>query len=110
MFVILIFGGMHYVISGNRLYLKMWFISNGSVDIADIVSVRRSYNPLSSPAGSLKRLCIRFRKGAKYPNLYWLIAPVREGEFIEDLKAVNPDIDVHTSEKKGWWRIWDWDI
>lgn len=109
-FIILLLSGMRYVIAGDKLYLTMWFIPNGSADIADIVSVKRSYNLLSSPAGSLKRLCIRFRKGAKYSWPYWLISPVREREFIEDLQAVNPDIDAHIPDKKGWWRIWEWDI
>jgi hypothetical protein len=109
LFIVLIFTGMRYVIAGDRLYLKMWMIPNGSVRIANIVSVKRSYNPLSSPAASLKRLCIRFRKGAvKGP--YWLVSPVREREFIEALKAVNPAIEVQIPEKKGIWRIQDWDI
>ena len=105
---ILILTGMRYVILDGKLYLKMWFIPNGSINIADIISVERSYNPLSSPAASLKRLRISSKKGAKYP--YILISPVREKEFIEELKAVNPDIYVRVPDKKGIWRIWDWDI
>ena len=107
-FVIFLLGGMRYIISGNKLFLKIWFIPYGSVDISDILSALRSYNPLSSPAASLKRLRISFKKRAKYP--YMLISPVREREFIEALKAVNPDIRVDIPEKKGVWRIWDWDI
>ena len=106
LFIIFIFGGMRYIISGNELFLKMWFIPNGSKNITDIVSVRRSYNPLSSPAGSLKRLCICFKTG----SFNWLISPVREKEFIESLKAINSNIEVHIPEKTGIWRIWDWDI
>ena len=89
-------------------YVKTWIFPAKGVNIADIVSVKRSYNPLSSPAASLKRLRISFKKRAKYP--YMLISPVREREFIEALKAVNPDIRVDIPEKKGVWRIWDWDI
>ena len=106
--IILIFTGISYFILDGKLYLKMWFIPNGSINIADIISVERSYNPLSSPAASLKRLRISSKKGAKYP--YILISPVREKEFIEELKAVNPDIYVRVPDKKGIWRIWDWDI
>ena len=105
-FLVLIFTGMRYVISGNRLYLKMWFIPNGSKHISDIVSVERSYNLLSSPAASLKRLAIRSKTG----GIPWLISPVREKEFFEALKVVNPDIYIRVDDKKGWWRIWDWDI
>ena len=107
-FVIFLFCGMRYIISGNKLYIKvMWIIPSGSVDIANIISVKRSYNPLSSPACSLKRLCIHFKNGL-YP--YKLISPVREQDFIEALKAVNPDIHISAPNKKGLWRIWNWDI
>ena len=39
-----------------------------------------------------------------------LISPVREQEFIEDLKAINPDIYVRIPIKEGIWRIYNWDI
>ncbi len=79
-----------------------------TLNIADILSVERSYNPLSAPAASLKRLCIHFPKNKKFP--YLLISPVREQAFIKALKKVNPNICVHLPEKKGIWRIQDWDI
>jgi len=108
MFVIFIFGGMRYVISDGKLFLKMWIITSGSVKISDIIVIERSYNPLSSPAASLKRLQLVFGKGAKFPVA--LISPVREQEFIEELRMVNPNILVRVPVKKGIWRIWDWDI
>lgn len=107
-FCVFIFTGIRYVILEDKLYVKMWIIPCGSVKISNIISVERSYNPLSSPAGSLKRLRIGLGKGAKYP--YMLISPVREQEFIEELKAVNPDIYVRVPIKKGIWRVHDWDI
>ena len=81
---------------------------SGSVEIKNIISVERSYNPLSSPAASLKRL--RIGIGGKARVSYMLISPVREQEFIEELKAVNPDIDVRVPDKKEIWRVQDWDI
>ena len=105
MFSFFLLSGIRYVISGDKIYSKILFISCGSVNIFDIISVKRSYNPLSSPAASLKRLHIRFVKGCP-----WLISPVREQEFIKELKAINPDIEINVSDKKGMWRIWDWDI
>ena len=109
LFMILLFSGMRYIISENKLYGKIcWVIPSGSVKITDMVSVERSYNLLSSPAASLKRLRIGFKKGYKWP--YMLISPVREQEFLEALKKVNPDIYIRVPDKKGWWRIWDWDI
>ncbi|MCL1933299.1 MAG: PH domain-containing protein [Candidatus Azobacteroides sp.] len=92
-FVILVFTKIYYVISDDKLYTKVWIFSYGSIDIADIVSVERSYNLTSAPAASLKRLCIRFRKGMEYRE--WLISPDREEEFIETQKIVNPYIYVN---------------
>jgi len=106
--MILIFTGMRYSILGSKLYYKMWNLPSGNIDIMDILSVERSYNPLSSPAASLKRLRISLKKTAKYP--YSLVSPVREQEFIEALKVVNPNIYVRIPEKKGIWRFWDWDV
>jgi hypothetical protein len=106
--MVLMFSGMRYIISGDTLYVKIWFIPSGSVRISSITSIKRSYNPLSSPAASLKRLRLDLRKSEKYP--FMLISPVRETEFIEELKAVNPDIAVNVPVKNGIWRIQDWDI
>jgi len=109
--------GIRYVISGDTLCLKVWMIHKGSVNIADIISVERSYKqpPLqASPAASFKKLRLDLTgvtfgsKRAKFP--YLLISPVREQEFIEELKAINPDIIVDVPVKKGIWRIQDWDI
>jgi hypothetical protein len=104
----LVFFGMHYVIIKDKLYISLLGTCENSIDINDIISVKRSYNPLSSPAASLKRLRIHLKNRKKYQ--YLLISPVREQEFLDILKSVNPDIDIQVSEKKGKWRIWDWDI
>ena len=105
LFVLLI-TGLRVIISGNKLFLKLWFISNRGVNVTDISFIKRSYNPIASHAASFKRLSIHFKTG----RMFWLISPVREKEFIEKLKAINPDIYVHIPDKKGIWRIWDWDI
>jgi len=106
LFVVLLFAGMRYVISGDKLFVKIfWFIPSGSAKITDIAEVKRSYNPLSSPAGSMKRLQITFVSGR-----VWLISPAREKEFIEELKAVNPRTSTNVHDKKGIWRILNWDI
>jgi hypothetical protein len=39
-----------------------------------------------------------------------LISPAGEQEFIECLKAINPNISVDVPVKKGAWRVQDWDI
>ena len=110
MFSIFIGIGRHYIISGDKLLVKFWFLPNKSVNIEDIVSVERTYNPFSGSWNtmSLKRLRIGLKKRTQYSH--WLVSPVREQEFIEELKTVNPDIYAKISDKKGIWRIWDWDI
>ena len=117
LFIVFIITGFRYIISENKLYLRVWFIPMGNANIADIISVERTYNPISSPAASLKRLCIRFKKGTKYSNWLtwqsapnWLLSPISEQEFVEELKTVNPDIYVKISDKKGKWRVQDWDF
>lgn len=118
-FIVITSAGVRYIIAGDKLHLKLWMIHMGSASITDIISVERTYNPLSpSPAASLKRLCIRFRKGVIYPIWWltwqsvpnWLLSPVREQEFVETLKTINSAIDVKIVDKKGMWRFWDWDI
>lgn len=105
LFILFIFTGIRYIVSENKILLKMWFIPMGSINILEISSLKRSYNPLSSPACSLKRLA-----AYRYGNLYALLSPVREQEFIEELIAINPRIQLNVSAKRGLWRIWDWDI
>ena len=39
-----------------------------------------------------------------------LISPANEKKFIDELKQINPNIKVSVSDKKGFWRIQDWDI
>ncbi|MCL2739318.1 MAG: PH domain-containing protein [Bacteroidales bacterium] len=96
--------GFRYIILENRLYLKVWIVHIGSASIADIISVERTSDPTSSPAASLKRLRIRFKSGTRYSNWLtwqtapdWLLSPVREQEFVEELRTINPDIFVNIS-------------
>jgi hypothetical protein len=106
LFVILTLTGIRYVISGDKLFAKIWFIPCGSAEITKITSIERSYNPLSSPAASLKRLRIDFMN----KKSFWLISPAQEQKFIEELKTINPSIHINVSNKKGTWRMQDWDI
>jgi len=101
------FYGMRYIISENILYLKWWFIPLKEVDVTYIESVKRTYDPISAPASSIKRLLIKF-KGLSFSS--FMISPVREEEFISELKAINPDIKINVPIKKGIWRFWDWDV
>jgi len=103
-------GAIRYEIEGDKLHVTLGLHAYESVDIADIVSVERSYNPVATAAYSLKRLRIGLRR-RKGLLPFMLVSPVREEEFVAELKAVNPDIEVLVPPlAKGWWRIWDWDV
>ena len=110
---------MHYVLNDNEIQVHyMWGLLGKpfcKFHISAITSVERSYNPFNAMAASLKRLHIRFKKGYKWDfSLFFhilpLISPVREQEFLEMLKAINPDIQINVNDKKDWWRFWDWDF
>lgn len=107
-FIMFVLTGICYIITDNKIFIKVWMFSCGSIEISYISSVKRSYNPLSSPAASLKRLRIDLIGGSIFS--YTLISPVREQEFIKELKSLNPNIVIKVPEKKGIWRIQDWDI
>jgi len=107
-FFVVLLGVIRYEITDKELLCKIWKIPSGSFPLSKIASVERSYNPLSSAASSLKRLRVSFHKGYKWP--YTLISPAREQEFLDALKKANPDIYIRVTNKKGWWRIWCWDI
>jgi len=111
LFIVLLMYGFRYEITNKYIQLSTWGTCKNNRPLSEIVSVERSYNILSSPAASLKRLRIKFKKENKFSIIsYWLISPVREHEFLETLKKYNPDIHINVSNEKGWWRIWDWDI
>ena len=101
-FIVLLFCGIRYEIVGDKLRIGTWIVGN-TYPISQIISVERSYNPLSAPAGSLKRLCVHFGKRSKWPIA--LISPVREQEFLNTLKKINPNIYIRVPNKKGWWRF-----
>jgi len=109
-FVIFLLGGIRYEITDEKLLIKMYGFLNGSYSISQITSVERSYNLLSSPAASLKRLRVDIKEGYGKWLPYCLISPVREQEFLETLKRMNPDIDIRVNDKIEWWRFWDWDF
>ena len=93
-----------YEITEDLLIIKVGPIPYAKIKLNEISLVERSYNPLSAPASSLKRLYIK----AKHQDI--LISPVDEQEFIRLLKTRNPNITINISYKDDWWRIWDWDI
>jgi hypothetical protein len=84
-------------------------IAFDKIPIADICRIKRSYNPLSAPAASFKRLAV-YRTVNGKQKLSALISPVREQEFLDTLKAINPSIQISVTNKRRFWRLGDWDI
>jgi hypothetical protein len=96
--------GIVYEIRDQHLAVKAFGFNFITLNIIEIRSVKRSYNPLSSPASSLKRILVNTSK------LNVLISPVREKEFLAHLTTINPNIEIEVSDKNEWYRFWDWDI
>ena len=118
-FAFFAFRSVYYVLTDKEIQINyFWGFYGkpfGRINISTITTVERSYNQFPAPAVSLKRLYIHYKKEHKrYPSLPFfghpLISPVREQEFLEMLKAINPDIQIKVNDIKGWWRFWDWDF
>ena len=110
-FIVFLYSGMRYVISEDKLYLKIWLITTCCLKISDIASIKRSYYLFDRPTNttsSFKKLRIQFVNKSQYA--YINVSPVREQAFIEELKKVNTNICVSLYDKKGIGRILDWDI
>ena len=122
-FAVLYFSSLYYVLTDKEIQIHiLWGIIGkpvGRIFISAITSVERSYFQINMGL-SLKQLRLRFKKGYKWDKffnessffvpLFPSISPVREQEFLETLKTINPDIQINVTDKKGWWRFWDWDF
>ncbi len=107
-FVISLIVSINYTITEGNLIVRTLGFRMATIPIAYIKSIRRSYNPLSSPAASLKRLEVKFYHNGRLNTA--LISPVREVEFLERLKEINPNIEMQVPQKRSFLRLWDWDI
>ena len=76
----------YYVIERNSLVVRSAFIHK-IIPVYEIKSIRRTFNPLSSPALSLDRLEIQYGNGKMV-----LISPENREKFLEELKKMNPSI------------------
>ncbi len=109
------FRSLYYVMTDSEIQVYyMWGFMGKPFSrmlISAIISVERTYYPFAT-AMSLKRLRFRFKKGYKWYRYGYtpVISPVKEQEFLETLKTINPNIQINVNNKKGWWRFWDWDI
>lgn len=79
---------MKYIISnGEKFIIKSWF-SNYEIDIKSIHRIRKTSNPISSPAASfIGRIEIHYNNGKTI-----IISPNQKEEFISDLLYINKAI------------------
>ena len=90
-FISWVWFGTYYEIKGKQLIVVggpfRW-----KIDVMSINSIRKTLNPLSSPALSLKRLEIQY---GKYNTI--LISPKHDNKFCEMMKKINPKIEINVN-------------
>lgn len=85
-FVFFLWFGLNYILEDDLLKIRIGPIITHRIQISDITRVYRSFNPISSPAASLKRLCVIWKGGEV------LISPQKERAFVEALRVKNTSI------------------
>ena len=93
-FVLHVFLTTNYEIKGNMLGIKCGFLIDKEVEIASIVSLRETHNPLSAPATSLDRIEIKLKGKDSI-----LVSPADKQGFTNELLSVNPSITVIPRKK-----------
>lgn len=88
-FIVYLFLETKYRITGTVLNVKAGFLINEDIDIKTIKSIKKTYNPISSPALSINRLAISYEDSG-----YILISPKKRKKFIAHLLEINPNIYV----------------
>lgn len=96
LFVIHMFMTTDYTIDSDKLTVKCGFLYNKTIDIKAIKKITETNNPLSSPATSLDRLEINY---GKFDSV--LISPKQKSEFINDIKGLNPNVEVKYKKKQN---------
>ena len=85
-----------YTIDNDKLTVKCGFLYNKTIDIKSIRKITETNNPLKSPATSLDRLEINY---GKFDSV--LISPKQKSEFINEIKRLNPNIEVKYKHKQN---------
>jgi len=118
-FFVYMIRSIRYVLTDKEIQFCFEGKVKGKILISAIASVERSYEPHNFCSVSFKKMRFIFNKdykrsdyfsGSRFLPFIPSISPVREKEFLETLKTLNPNIQINVSGKKRWWRIWDWDI
>lgn len=87
----------YYLLKDGELLVKCGLLSFKKIDCDSITKVTETRNPVSSPALSLDRLEITYklRSGS---TKHIIVSPKDKVGFIEELKAVNPGMEIPAGE------------
>jgi hypothetical protein len=88
-FVVFMYISTSYVVVDSKLIVKSMFIVHEAIEISSIKKIYQTKNPLSSPALSIDRIALVYNK---YDEI--LISPRKKAEFINELRKLNPNIEV----------------
>lgn len=94
-FIVHIFLTTKYTVQNHTLIVSCSFLYKKVIDVNSIQKIIETNNPLSSAATSIDRLEIKFNKTQSI-----LISPKLKKEFIENMVAINPTIEVQWKIKK----------
>ena len=95
LFVVHMFMTTYYVINEYNLTIKCGFLINLTLDIRTIKKISETNNLLSSPATSIDRIEIMF---GNFDSV--IISPKDKKEFINDILALNPRVEVIYKKRK----------
>ncbi|HSZ72127.1 MAG TPA: PH domain-containing protein [Cytophagaceae bacterium] len=84
-----VFTSMTYTVEGDTLCINSALMSELNIDIKSIQRIQETRDPVSSPAASIDRLEILYGQSDRV-----LISPKCKKEFIRQLKAINPEIEI----------------
>ena len=85
-----LFTGTKYIINNNTLYIKIGAIQIEKLDIHKLKKIEKTFNPLSAPALSLKRLKLSYGESFGYTR----ISPKEREQFINAILEINPYVEV----------------
>lgn len=86
--------GTKYILTGDKLIIKIGPIKHSEIEINKLYSASRSYSIIGSPANSLKRLQLDYDGGEI------LISPVQESEFLQQIKKLNSKFTIRNLDSK----------
>jgi len=88
-FILHVFFQTSYQIDNNHLKIKCGFLYRSTLDISNITSISNTRDLISSPAASLDRIELKY---GKWDSV--IISPADKTGFVNELKKINPNIDV----------------